>query len=105
MNLIHTYRSWKIRRKMKKEYPLLLRNTKWFEPKLLVPGEVIKVDENTDSWEILNFGWKPLRKFGDRARNWNRFGWRYFNPKTVSYTVDVDKLDEFLRDKKLTDSK
>lgn len=41
----------------------------------------------------------------DRAKNWNKFGWRYFNPIQVSYTVDLEKLDAFLEGKRLTKSK
>jgi len=37
----------------------------------------------------------------DRAKNWNKFGYRFFNPKQVSYKVDLKKLDAFIKDKKL----
>lgn len=41
----------------------------------------------------------------ERARNWNKFGYRFFNPKQVNYTVDFARLDAFLEGKRLTKSK
>ena len=54
-NIIHSYRAWKWNRKMKREYPPLLRNTKWFEPKL----------------------GNPFIKHP----SWNKFGHTYFKEK------------------------
>lgn len=45
--------------------------------------------------------YKWLEKMNRTKPNPYRFSWRYFNPKTVSYTVDLEKLSAFIEGKKL----
>lgn len=53
------------------------------------------IEENSKiDWSIIPLLKKP------RARNWNKFGWRYWKERELNYTVDLNKLDAFLSNKR-----
>ena len=78
MNILHEYRLWKWNRKQ--------RQLKEDTERLVLSIPIFARQEE-----------KRLERERIDKRN-HKFGYRYF--KTVSYTVDLDKLDAFLLDKK-----
>ena len=75
MNILHSYRLWK--------WNIRLAS---FEAELEILNKLNDLIHKP-----------PIEK----PRSWNKFGHRYFNPKTVSYTVDLEKLSAFIEGKKL----